>query len=71
VAEDKVRRQTLHRASEILGGAGKLRTYLGVSALALSVWMTGSEPAPTDVFLRAVDVIVDRELEDLKRSTQD
>ena len=70
VGSGTVRMQVLRRACEILGGAPKLRAYLGVSALALSAWMTGTEPAPTDVFLRAVDVIIDQEVEELKRPSQ-
>jgi hypothetical protein len=59
----------LCRASTILGGTPALRKYLRVSALSLSVWMTGAEPAPTDVFLKAVDVIVDAEVQDLQRGS--
>ena len=59
----------LCRASTILGGTPALRRYLKVSALSLSVWMTGAEPAPTDVFLKAVDVIIDAEVQDLLRGT--
>jgi hypothetical protein len=57
----------LRRASSILGGTPQLRKYLRVSALSLSVWMTGAEPTPTDVFLKAVDVIVDAEMQELQR----
>jgi hypothetical protein len=62
-----VRLQALRRACYILGGQRRLRKYLGVSALSLSVWIAGSEPPPTDVFLRAVDVIVDHEIDDLRK----
>lgn len=61
----------LRRASTILGGTPALRKYLKVSALSLSVWMTGAEPAPTDVFLKAVDVIVDAEVQDLQRGAHE
>lgn len=61
-----VRTEAVRRASEILGGPPKLRKYLGVSALALSVWMAGTEPPPTEIFLKVVDVIVDREIEELR-----
>jgi hypothetical protein len=57
----------VRRASEILGGPSKLRKYLGVSAIALGVWIAGSEPPPTDIFLKAVDVIVESDLEELNR----
>ena len=61
-----MRTAAVRRAADILGGPSRLRDYLGVSAIALSVWMAGSEPPPTDVFLRAVDVIVDRDLQELR-----
>jgi len=59
----------LRRASSILGGTSQLRKYLRVSALSLSVWMAGAEPPPRDVFLKAVDVIVDAEIQKLRRGT--
>jgi hypothetical protein len=58
--------KVLQRASLLLGGTPQLRRYLRVSALSLSVWMAGAEPPPRDVFLKAVDVIVDSELQKLK-----
>ena len=61
-----VRVRALARAAEILGGAPQLRRYLKVSILSLTVWMTGAEPPPTDVFLKAVDVIIDHEVDDLR-----
>jgi hypothetical protein len=57
----------LRRASGVLGGTLQLRKYLRVSALSLSVWMTGAEAPPIDVFLKAVDVIADAEMQELKR----
>jgi hypothetical protein len=60
-----VRTAAVRRASDILGGPSRLRDYLGVSAIALGVWIAGVEPPPTDVFLKAVDVILDRDLQDL------
>ena len=58
----------LQRASAILGGKPPLCWYLRVSALSLGVWMTGAEPPPRDVFLKAVDVIVASDLQKLKRT---
>jgi len=63
--------KVLQRASQLLGGTPKLRRYLKVSALSLSVWMAGAEPPPRDVFLKAVDVIVDSELQKLKGGAPD
>jgi hypothetical protein len=56
----------LHRAASHLGGPGQLRKYLRVSALSLGMWMTGGEPPPRDVFLKAVDVIVDAEIQKIR-----
>jgi hypothetical protein len=61
-----VRTAALCRAAEILGGPSRLREILGVSAIALTVWMTGAEAPPTDVFLKAVDLIAERDLEALR-----
>lgn len=65
--ERNVRTAAVRRASDILGGPSKLRKYLGVSAIALGVWLAGSEPPPTDIFLKAVDVIAERDLDELRR----
>ena len=63
-----VRARALRRAAQILGGEIQLSRYLRVSVLSVTVWMAGAEPPPTDVFLRAVDVIVDHDLDDLRGS---
>jgi len=61
----------LHRAASLVGGAGQLRKVLHVSALSLGVWMAGAEPPPRDVFLKAVDIIADYELQKLKGASDD
>jgi hypothetical protein len=45
------------RAARIVGGPEALRKRLNVSALLLGVWLAGTEAPPTDVFLKAVDII--------------
>ena len=62
-----VRTAALRRACDILGGPSQLRRYLGVSAIALGVWISGSEPPPVDAFLKAVDVIADHNIEEFRR----
>jgi hypothetical protein len=57
--DKEVRARTLCRAAEIAGGPARLRKYLNVSALCLAAWMTGVDTAPTDVFLKAVDLIME------------
>ncbi|HJY78290.1 MAG TPA: hypothetical protein VKE95_16750 [Burkholderiales bacterium] len=54
-----VRVQTLRRAAEIVGGPAQLRLYLNVSALCLAAWMTGVDNMPTQVFLKAVDLVME------------
>ena len=53
----QVRSRTLSKAAEIVGGPEALRRRLNVSALLLGLWLAGGETPPTDVFLKAVDII--------------
>jgi hypothetical protein len=59
--------RALHRAAEILGGKRPLRAYLNVSAMVLAMWMSGTAPPPTDVFLKVVDLIVEKDLDSLRK----
>lgn len=61
-----VRSQTLARAADIVGGPESLRRRLNISALLLAVWISGAEPLPTDVFLKAVDIVEQEMVESLK-----
>ena len=63
--KDPVRTRALWRASQILGGRRPLRSYLNVSAMLLATWMSGANVPPTDVFLKVVDLIVEKDLKDL------
>jgi hypothetical protein len=58
--------QALRRASDILGGSPELRVYLKVSTVALGIWMSGHAAPPTEIFLKVVDLIVERDVSDLK-----
>jgi hypothetical protein len=62
-----VRVRTLFKAAEIVGGRESLRRRLKVSTLLLAVWFSGAEPLPTDVFLRAVDIVEDAVTESIKQ----
>ena len=53
--------RTLHRAAELVGGAEALAFRLKVTPSHLALWMNGLEPAPTYVFLRAVDLVLERD----------
>ena len=61
-----VRSRTLARAVQIAGGEEPLRRRLNVSALLLGLWMSGVQPPPTDVFLKAVDIVEAEMIESLK-----
>jgi hypothetical protein len=54
-----VRVRTLRRAADIVGGQAQLRKYLNVSALCLAAWLSGADIAPTGVFLKAVDLVME------------
>jgi hypothetical protein len=58
--------QALRRAADILGGPVQLRRHLKVSALVLTLWMSGAAATPTDVFLKVVDLIVEQDVSELK-----
>ena len=54
--------RTLARAAEIVGGAQELAFKLKVTPSHLSLWMGGLEPCPGHVFLKAVDLVLEREI---------
>jgi hypothetical protein len=62
----RVHMQALRRAADILGGPTQLRDHLKVSALVLTLWMSGALAMPNDAFLKVVDLIVERDISDLK-----
>lgn len=54
--------RTLIRAAEITGGAQELAFKLKVTPSHLSLWMSGLEPCPGYVFLKAVDLVLERDI---------
>jgi DNA-binding transcriptional regulator YdaS (Cro superfamily) len=50
--------RTVQRAAEVLGGIEALQGHLGVPMTHLSLWLEGTAPVPTEVFLRCVDVVL-------------
>lgn len=54
--------QTLLRAAEILGGQIELAFSLKVTPSHLSLWLGGLEPCPNHIFLKAVDLVLERDL---------
>jgi hypothetical protein len=51
------RTNTLSAAARVLGGTDALAETLGVSKLQVERWLGGQELVPTDIFLRAVDLL--------------
>ena len=59
--EQELYLRTLRRAAELIGDEQSLALALRVTPSHLALWMQGTEKPPTYVFLRAVDVVSDRE----------
>jgi len=59
VAEDSVYASTLRHARDLLGGDKQLARHLRVPLADLQRWLAGKEEPPRQVFLRAVDVVLD------------
>ena len=53
--------RTLRRAAEVMGDQDALARRLRVTPSHLALWIQGIESPPTYVFLRAVDLISERE----------
>jgi DNA-binding transcriptional regulator YdaS (Cro superfamily) len=49
--------RTLHRAVAICGGVAGLAKALGVSVAQLSHWLEGYVHPPTDIYIRALDLV--------------
>jgi hypothetical protein len=64
---EAVRTQAVRRAADILGGKRALRAYLNVSAMLLGMWLSGATPPPTDIFLKVVDLIIEKDLDSLRK----
>ena len=62
--------RTLGRASQIIGGTDELAARLGVRSEDLCRWLQGTEQVPVDVFLQAVDIVVDADMSELSLADQ-
>lgn len=51
--------RVLRNAAKKLGGEKELAAYLGVSDAVLQDWLAGKGIPPTELILRAVDLLVD------------
>ncbi|HYG54573.1 MAG TPA: hypothetical protein VD965_04690 [Burkholderiales bacterium] len=59
VADDSVYSSTLRHARDLLGGDQQLAKHLRVPLADLQRWLSGEEPPPRQVFLRAVDLVLE------------
>jgi hypothetical protein len=55
----KVYSRTFQKAAELCGGQKKLARQLRVPLADLEKWIAGGETPPTNVFLRAIDLVLD------------
>jgi DNA-binding transcriptional regulator YdaS (Cro superfamily) len=51
---------TLRRAAALVGGEHELALLLKVTPSHLALWLMGVEVPPHDVFLRAVDIVMEK-----------
>lgn len=54
-----VQRATLRRVSELVGGISGAARSLNVETLDVAHWLDGDEAIPEDVFLSAVEILID------------
>jgi DNA-binding transcriptional regulator YdaS (Cro superfamily) len=62
--------RALLRAAEILGGNDALAAHLGVTPMQLSLWMNSHEVPPQHIFLKAVDVLAESNLTELREANR-
>jgi hypothetical protein len=60
-----VHKRALQRAVELAGGVEPLSIHLHVPATAIRFWLNASSPLPDDIFLKIVDLLLDRSLSEL------
>ena len=63
--------RALERAAEILGGTEELRGFLSVRKSVLGLWMSGYGMPPDDVFLRVVDLLAERQLQEIRQDIEE
>jgi DNA-binding transcriptional regulator YdaS (Cro superfamily) len=56
-SSDTAHTRTLRRAAELAGSVESLAAMLGVRMTDLADWMAGVRRLPTDIYLRALDVV--------------
>jgi hypothetical protein len=69
IADSKAR--ILQRALEIVGSHEDLARLLQVRQVPLATWLGGVIPVPDDIFLKAVDIVLDHQTENLSLFSDD
>jgi hypothetical protein len=57
MGKDTASIRTLRRALATVGSEERLAAELNVSPLTLVSWLVGEKPAPSDVFIAALDIV--------------
>ena len=57
MGKDTAQTRTLRRAVEVVGSPKALADTLGVSLESLAAWLAGDEALPSEIYLRALDVV--------------
>jgi hypothetical protein len=60
-----VHARTVRRAAEIVGGVEELAAQLEGRDEVIKKWMEGQLPVPQEIFLRCVDIVNARQLDEL------
>jgi hypothetical protein len=55
-----VKTQTVQLAARLLGSPRKLRDFLGAPSANVASWLAGEKDPPESVFLRCLELILDR-----------
>lgn len=67
-SREELRLRTLVRAAELCGGGDRLAAYLGISRTKLAFMIDGGA-VPEDLFLRCVDLLTARNVNELYERT--
>jgi DNA-binding transcriptional regulator YiaG len=57
MGKDTAQTRTLRRAVEVVGSPKQLADTLGVSLESLAAWLAGEQALPSEIYLRALDVV--------------
>lgn len=62
----RLQSKLLVRAAALMGGIEPLAAYLQVKPSHIRLWIDNADVIPSEVFLRAVDCVIDRDLAELR-----